>query len=58
MLTYLLVLVLNGNPTTVPQTFPSLEACEKAGTAWVLAAKRLRGPSAGDFTCFPAEVKQ
>jgi hypothetical protein len=53
---YILVMVWTSSPMTAPVSFPTLEACQKAGTAWVQEAKKLRGPAAGEFVCVPAEV--
>lgn len=56
MLSYILVLVLNGTPTNVPVALPSIESCEKAGKAWVAESSKLRGASKGDFVCVPVEA--
>lgn len=55
MLVYILVLVLNGTPANVPVALPTLEACQKAGAAWVSESSKLRGMAKGDFVCVPAE---
>lgn len=55
MLSYILVLVLNGNPAA-STPIANLEACQKAGTAWVAESSKLRGASKGEFVCVPVEA--
>jgi hypothetical protein len=55
MLTYILVLVLNGTPAA-SQPLPSLEACQKAGTSWVAESAKLRGASKGEFVCVAVQA--
>jgi len=58
MLTYILVLVLNGTvtSTTLPEG-TTLDQCQKAGAAWVAESSKLRGMSKGDFVCVPVDTR-
>jgi hypothetical protein len=51
VITYILVLVLNGIPTNVPVQLPTESACAQAGEAWKKESKKLRGMSQGDYVC-------
>jgi hypothetical protein len=57
MLTYILVLVLNGTPVNAPVQATTLAACEEAGASWVASSAKLRGPAKGDFVCFPVKIQ-
>jgi hypothetical protein len=56
MTTFILILVLNGMPTS--QTITGADAaavCQATGERWKAESKKLRGASQGDFVC--VEVK-
>lgn len=57
MLTYVLVFVLNGVPTTAPVQFATLKACEEAGAAFVKEVPKLRGIRNGEFLCVPVDAQ-
>lgn len=56
MITYILVLVLNGTPTNVPVQLPTEASCTQAGEAWKKESKKLRGMSQGDYVCVKVQA--